>query len=156
MFRFLRTPNALALGWRVEPSVLAAASAPRLLSRLKRKSLRWCAVEARRVGRRAMLETGSPRFPEWLQEKSVRVMQEEEWSQVDTDEDVESLSESSERLRQRYPERYDFRIERLDQDSRYALSVRHRCGQSRPRPAPTRRRDPGIRKVSMPFQSQIR
>lgn len=74
-----------------------------------------------------MLETWSPRFPEWLQEKSVRVMQEEEWYQVDTDEDVESLSESSERLRQRYPERYEFRIERLDQDSRYTLSVRHRC-----------------------------
>ena len=72
------------------------------------------------------------------------------------DEDVESLSESSERLRQRYPERYGFRIERLDQDSRYAISVRHRCGQSRARHAPARRRGPGIRKVSMPFQSQIR
>ena len=74
-----------------------------------------------------MIETWSPRFPERLQEKSVRVTQEEESYQVDTDEDVESLSESSERLRQRYPERYGFRFERLDQDSRYTLSVRHRC-----------------------------
>ena len=103
-----------------------------------------------------MIETWSPRFPERLQEKSARVTQEEESYQVDTDEDVESLSESSERLRQRYPERYGFRIERLDQDSRYALSVRHRCGQSSARHAPARRRGPGIRKVSMPFQSQIR